>query len=218
MDPNLRRAWVETVTPDDYEEHMASIGQAQAGADLMRHLLEVAHPPAGSGVVVAAAGTGQWLDFLDVGILRPFHLTFTDLSRRFLDRLERRLAQYGLHAIVLEDDIENTALEQCPDLFLATLLLEHIDWRRGVEEIARLRPAACGITIQQNPPQMTSAVTPGRMLPPSLARAVEHAHPTLVAQQELVSAFADRGYKKTETCSREVSDGKRLIGVLFQPA
>jgi hypothetical protein len=30
MDPELRRAWTEIITAEDYEEHMASIGQAQA--------------------------------------------------------------------------------------------------------------------------------------------------------------------------------------------
>ena len=34
MDPELRRAWTEIVTADDYERHMAAIGQAQAAAEL----------------------------------------------------------------------------------------------------------------------------------------------------------------------------------------
>jgi hypothetical protein len=37
----------------------------------------------------------------------------------------------GLNATVLEDDIERLALEPAPDLLLAALLLEHIDWRKG---------------------------------------------------------------------------------------
>jgi hypothetical protein len=41
---------------------------------------------------------------------------------------------------VLEDDIEHTTLDPGPDLLLATLLSEHIDWRRGVDVIAGLRP------------------------------------------------------------------------------
>jgi hypothetical protein len=215
MDEALRRAWTEIVTPDDYEEHMARIGQAQAAADLTRYLIETAHPPEGARIVIAGAGTGQALDFLDPALLQPFRLTFTDLNPRFLDRLKERLARRGLSANILEDDIENTALEPGPDLFLATLLLEHIDWRRGVEVISDLDPAACGIIIQENPPEIESAITPGRTLPPSIAEAAAQAHPALVPYDQLVPAFAARGYHRIDTCSREVADGKRLIAVLF---
>jgi hypothetical protein len=216
MDGALRRAWTEIVTPEDYEEHMARIGQAQAAADLTRYLIETAHPPGGARIVIAGAGTGQALDFLDPALLQPFRLTFTDLTPRFLDRLKERLASRGLSANIVEDDIENTALESGPDLLIATLLLEHIDWRQGVEAISGLRPATCGIIIQENPPQMESAITPGRTLPPSIAEAVAQAHPVLVPYDELVSALAAHRYQHIGTSSREVADVKRLTAVLFQ--
>jgi Methyltransferase domain len=216
MDEALRRAWTEIVTPKDYEEHMASIGQAQAGADLTRHLLETASPSRGSRVVFAGAGTGQMLDFLHASLLRPFRLVFTDLNPRFLECLKRRLAQLDLHAEIIEDDFEHTALASGPDLLIATLLLEHIDWRRGVQTISALRPAACGIIIQENPPEMKSAITPGRALPPSIAEAASHAHPVLVSCEQLVPDFASRGYQQIDTSSRDVADGKRLLSVLFR--
>jgi hypothetical protein len=216
MDEALRRAWTEIVTPGDYEEHMARIGQAQAGADLTRHLLETASPPRGARVVVAGAGTGQMLDFLDASLLRPFRLVFTDLNARFLESLKRRLTQLDLPAEVIEDDFENTALELGPDLLIATLLLENIDWRRGLETISALRPAACGIIIQENPPGMKSAITPGRVLPPSMAEAASQAHPVLVPCDQLVAAFAAHGYQQIDISSREVADGKRLLSALFQ--
>jgi hypothetical protein len=216
VDEALRRAWTEIVTPDDYEEHMARIGQAQAGADLTRHLIETAGPPAGARVVFAGAGTGQMLDFLDASLLRPFHLVFADLNPIFLERLKRRLAKFDLAAEVIEDDFENTALEPAPDLLIATLLLENIDWRRGIGTISALRPAACGIIIQENPPGMKSAITPGRVLPRSMAEAASQAHPVLVPYDQLVAALAAPGYQQTDTSSREVADGKRLISLLFQ--
>ncbi|MGB9454563.1 MAG: class I SAM-dependent methyltransferase [Bryobacteraceae bacterium] len=215
MDPGLRRAWTEIVTGEDYDEHMARIGQAQAGAELTCQIIRSAAPPAGSRVVIAGAGTGQALDFVDPALLRPFRLTFTDLNPAFLARLARRLAKHGLAATVLEDDIEQTALEPAADLLLATLLLEHIDWRRGVEAIATLRPAACGIVIQENPEGMTSAITPGRPIPPSLAEALENAHPTLVPRQDLIATFAACAYVCRDTWDREVADGKKLVALLF---
>lgn len=215
MDAGLRRAWTQIVTIDDYDQHMARIGQAQAGAGLTCQIIRSANPPAGGHVVIAGAGTGQALDFADPALFRPFRLTFTDLNPAFLARLAQRLAKHGIVASVLEDDIEQTKIEPGPDLLLATLLLEHIDSRRGVEAIAGLRPAACGIVIQENPEGMTSAITPGRQIPPSIAKAFEIAHATLVPRHDLVAAFAAHGYACRDTWAREVADGKKLVALLF---
>jgi hypothetical protein len=215
VETSLRRAWTEIITGDDLDQHLAAIGQAQAGAELAAWMLRNAAPPAGGRVVIAGAGTGQMLDFLDAGLLRPFDLTFTDLNPTFLKRLSERLAQHGLSATLLEDDIERTAIEPAPDLLMITLVLEHIDWRRGVESMAGLRPAACGIVIQENPEGMTSGITPGRERPPSMAKAFETAHITLVPQGELAAAFATLGYQCREVRPLDVADGKKLVGMLF---
>lgn len=218
MDSELRRAWTEVVTADDYEAHMAAIGQAQAGAELTRWLIESAAPRAGGRIVIAGAGTGQMLDYLDAEVLRPYRLTCSDLNPSFLARLRQRLASHGLEAETVEDDIEQTCLAAQPDMLLATLLLEHVDWRKGVAALAGLQPRACGIVVQENPPEMASAVTPGRRLPASIAKAVETAHPTLVPRGELVAAMAELGYRCRATEVREVADGKRLVGLLFDRA
>jgi len=215
MDSGLRHAWAQIITGEDYEKHMAGIGQAQASAVLTDQILRSVEPQAGGRVVIAGAGTGQILDFAEPDLFRPFRLTFTDLNPAFLARLAQRLAKHGLTATLLEDDIEQTGIEPGADLVLATLLLEHIDWRRGVESIAGLRPAACGVIIQENPEGMTSAVTPGRQIPPSIAKAFEIAHATLVPRQDLVAAFAARGYELKGTWAREVADGKKLVALLF---
>lgn len=215
MDSELRRAWTEIVTAEDYEEHMAAIGQARAAAELTCYLVEAAALRAGGRIAIAGAGTGQMLDFLDPEIFRPYRLTCADLNPAFLARLRGRLALYGLEAEVLEDDIERTGLAPGPDLMLATLLLEHIDWRRGVEVFAGLQPGACGIIVQENPPDMATAVTPGRRLPPSLAKAMETAHATLVPRDQLIALMAAKGYPCRESAVREVADGKRLVALLF---
>jgi len=215
MDSGLQLAWTQIITPEDYEAHMAAIGQAQAAAALTREIIQFTEPPDGGRLAIVGAGTGQMLDFLEPSLLRPFHITCTDLNPSFLARLKERLAEQGLTALVFEDNIEHTALEPEPDLLLATLLLEHIDWRLGVESFAALRPAACGIIIQQNPPGMISAVTPNRRVPPSIAKAVEIAHPTLVPQEELLAAFDALGYTSQARWARNVADGKRLIALLF---
>ena len=55
MDPELRRAWTCIVTADDYEEHMAAIGQAQAAAELTQHLVRSASLQPGSRITIAGA-------------------------------------------------------------------------------------------------------------------------------------------------------------------
>lgn len=215
MDPNLRVAWTGVITPEDYEQHMAAIGQAQAVASITAQMVQAAQLAAGVQVVIAAAGTGQMFDYLDPVAFRPFRLTCTDLNPGFLARLQQRLARYGLTAAVLEDDIEQTALEPGAGLLLAALLLEHIDWLRGVEVFASLRPAICGVIIQENPEGMTSAVTPGRRLPPSMATALETARPALVPRDRLIAAFGRHGYRPARVFAEEVADGKRLAGLLM---
>jgi hypothetical protein len=217
MDNGLRRAWTEIVTADDYDAHMLAVGQARAAAELTRWLIDSAAPAPGSRIAIAGAGTGQMLDFLDPALLRPYRLTLSDLNPAFLARLRERLARRGLDAETIEDDIENTALAPGAALLVATLLLEHIDWRRGAEAFAALRPAACGVILQENPPGMTSSLTPGRTVPASLARALEIGRPTLVPNEELISFMSTRGYACRETGLREVADGKRLVALRFTP-
>ena len=218
MDPALRCAWTQIVTADDYEEHMASVGQAQAAAELTAHLIHSASLRPGSRILIAGAGTGQMFDFLDPDVFRPHRLTCADLNPAFLARLRERLVRHGLEAETREDDIEQTQLTPGPDLLLSTLLLEHIDWRQGLDAFVRLRPRTCGIVLQENPPNLTTAVTPGRRLPPSMAKAVENAHPALVPREDLIAAMTARDYACRETAVREVLDEKRLVGLLFDRA
>lgn len=215
MDPELRRAWTEIVTVEDYEEHMASIGQAQAAAELTQCLIEEASLQPGSRITIAGAGTGQMFDFVGPAAFAPHRLTCADLNPLFLARLRERLERRGLAAEIVMDDLERTALAPGPDLLLAVLLLEHIAWSRGVEALAQLQPRMCGIVLQENPPEMSSAVTPGRRLPPSIAKAVETAHPILVPRGDLIAAMAGKGYLCRHTEAQEVADGKRLVGLLF---
>lgn len=194
---------------------MAAVGQSQAAAELTEWILGASGLAEGDSVTVAGAGTGQMFDFLDARVFRGYRLTFADLNPEYLTRLRTRLARHGLEAEILEDDIEQTRLAPGADLLMATLLLEHIEWRKGVEAFASLRPRACGVIIQENPPGMTSAVTPGRQVPESIATAMQTAHATLVERDALAEVMNAFGYGLGARKSREVADGKRLVALLF---
>lgn len=215
MDLSLRQAWTQIITGEDYDEHMAAVGQAQAAAVLTAEMIRNAGLRAGGRLVIAGAGTGQMFDFLNAAVFRKFRLICTDINPKFLARLRERLARHYLAAFVVADDIEQTALTGRPDFLLAALVLEQIDWRNGVEAIAVLRPAACGIIIQENPAGMTATVTPGRSIPASIAAAFETEQPKLVPHKQLLSAFQARGYCCAGTWIRQVADEKRLVSSLL---
>jgi SAM-dependent methyltransferase len=216
MDVELRRAWTEVVTADDYDAHMTAIGQAQAAAELTAELLRVSGLAPGCRVLIAGAGTGQLLDLVAPDLLRPYSLTFSDLNGKFLVRLRERLAQHGLRADTRVDDIEHSRLSPRPDLLLASLLLEHVGWKACVRALALLEPISCGVIIQENPPSMTSAVTPGRPLPPTIEEAVRTAHPELVPRTPLIASWTKERYHLVHSAVRNVADGKRLVGLLFR--
>ena len=218
MKPGSRRAWTQVVTAGDYETHMAAVGQAEAAASLTRSLLRAASLRTGGRVTIVGAGTGQFLDYLDDRVLRPFRLTFTDINSAFLEILRKRLRRHGLTASVLEDDIERSRLPSSPDLLLASLVLEHIDWRAGVKAIAGIRPRFCGLIVQENPPGMDSALTPGRTVPPSIAEAMTLAHPSLIPRRRLTEAMARVQFRCEFVEAVPVADRKQLIGLLFRAA
>ena len=215
MDPGSRRAWTEIVTPEDYDRHMETIGQAQACADLVAQFLAWTRLPAGSELVFVGGGTGWMLDHSDLTPFRNLRLTFTDLSPRFLNTLRERLRARGIAAKVLEDDIEATRLATRMDLLIASLVLEHIDWKRGAASIAGLSPRFIGIILQENPPGMTTPITPGRPLPPSILEASKIALSHLVPKGEVIAEFERLGYPCERETSRAVADGKRLVGCLL---
>lgn len=215
MDPESRRAWTQIVTPEDYDRHMETIGQAQASTDLVGWFLSRTRLPPGSEVAIVGAGTGWMLDHMNLEGFRDLRLTFTDLSPRFLDKLRERVAAHRIRATVLADDIEATGLSPGMDLLIAGLVLEHIDWRKGIGSIARLAPRFVGIVLQRNPPGMTTSITPGRPLPPSISEASKVALSHLVVKSEVIAEFELRGYRCEEEAERSVADGKRLVGCLF---
>jgi hypothetical protein len=95
MDSNLRVAWTQIVTAEDYDEHMAAVGQAQAAAVLTVELIQKAALHESSRLVIAGAGTGHMFDFLNIDLFRPFRLICTDLNPTFLVRLRARLLTRG---------------------------------------------------------------------------------------------------------------------------
>ncbi len=204
----LRDAWRGGVKAEDYEAHMAAIGQAQANAG---HLAEFAGRLAGR-VLIAGAGPGQFFDHLEPAALDGCRAVFTDINPEFLAALRRRCPS----AICVADDLESSSLRGPFDAACATLVLEHTEWKTVVANLIGLAPLVM-IVIQVNPPDMATAVSPGRT-PPGSMRAFKEVHPHLIDEAELCAELARLGARLVSRCDRSVADAKTMRALTFQRA
>ena len=88
---SLRGAWQELITIEDYERHMAAVGQVQANASLLQELFLDYAPRVGARILFAGAGTGQYLDYLPANRLGRYRTTFADINASYVARLAGRL-------------------------------------------------------------------------------------------------------------------------------
>ena len=202
----LREVWRDRITIEDYERHMAAVGQAQANASLLEDLFLQFAPRLGARILFAGAGTGQCFDYLPANLLGRYHATFADINPGYLARLAERLAGTDIATVV--DDIEATRLAGPFDLAIAVLVLEHVDWRRAVASLVR-QAARVFVVIQQNP-----ATPPPSRLEGTMTMLYEST-PTLPDPATLVAAFEAHGFAATRTSLREVPDEKRLLAFDF---
>ncbi len=214
MNPELRRAWREIVTPQDYDAHMARVGQAQANALLLRELFEAAAPKKAGRVLFAGAGTGQMFDYVEADFLAGYEPVFSDLNIAFLARLAQRLRGSALaHYHLVADDIERSSLTGAFGAAALVLVLEHIDWRRGLSSIVALRPERVFLVLQQNPPDQASALTLGNEPLGTMRVFGERARPRLLVPGEVAEFLAAHGFVPAATRQRAVADGKIMLGL-----
>ena len=206
MPDDLRFAWSVHIEPEDYEAHMAAVGQAQANAELLAELFGDHPPPAGSRVHFAGAGTGQYFDYWPPSVLAPYDVLFTDINPIFLMSLTAR-AQ-GLRCTIRMEDIETPATSGSFDLTVAILVLEHVDWRRALSAICA-RTDRAFLVIQENPPDPPLRPLSGTM------DILRTSHPHLIPREELIAVCAQEGFALTRTSTREVLDGKHMTALDF---
>jgi len=206
----LREAWISTVEPGDYERHMAAIGQAQANAQHVGAFVDFCAPPRGERVLIAGAGTGQMFDYIEPSIFSGARAVFADINPRFLARLRTRFPA----AACVADDLEQSSLRGPFHAACAVLVLEHIEWRKGLDTLAALLPRHLFLVIQQNPPEIPTAVTPARVLPGTM-RVFAEARPVLLEPAAVIAHLQNAGYSLRMEAPRTVADGKTMLGLLF---
>ena len=143
-------------------------------------------------------------------------MTLSGINESFLERAEERCDRAGLSDVrFVVDDIEVTQLMGPYQVIAATLVLEHIDWLRGLRGIHRLVPDHLHIVIQCNPEGLVEAIAPGRKLNLSMQAFADFAHPILVSSKQLIDFLRRLGYRLTAQQDRRVADNKTMLALSF---
>jgi hypothetical protein len=212
----LREAWTRIIRAEDYETHMAAVGQAQATAKLVAEYFQFARMAKGTRILFLGAGTGQMFDYVTPDFLRPYRTTFADINAGYLKWLTQRLkVTEGLHYSTTVDDVEQTQLKPGAALVIAVLLLEHVNWRKAVATMCTLSQEMVLVVVQQNPMDMKTAMTPGRAKTGTM-KILHELQPTLISAQELQKAFQLQDFVPSYTAERIAADGKKMVALGFE--
>lgn len=216
MEPSLHQAWAEIILASDYELHMANVGQAEANARLTRDLVLGEGLPPGSRILFAGSGPGQLFEYVPGDFLAPHEVVFADINPEFVKLARDRAHEAGLSRVeALVDDIEATSLHGPFQMVVLVLVLEHVDWRKALDQMSGLNPDRLVVVLQRNPVTMEGMVTPHRELPGSLKACQSGEKPHLLDEKELVAHLSDLGYSLSMRDERPVPDGKSMIGLMF---
>jgi hypothetical protein len=211
----LHEAWTTVIRPEDYDAHMALVGQAQANAQLVADWLYSNPQKPDSSILFAGAGTGQMFDFFSAEFLSPYRVTFTDINSNYLKCLESRVkSKARLRYRTLVDDIERSQLPAGFTLAVAVLVLEHVDWHLAVASLCRLSIDSVFVIIQENPPQSTVTASESQPLVGTM-RIFREVQSILVNREELVQEFDHHGFVMVYFSERKVLYEKKMLGLGF---
>ena len=216
MEDAQRHAWTKLITAADLDVYLRQVGQAQANAELLQTMLKTDRVEKPTKLLLVGGGTARFLDYVPAACLAPFQLTLTDLNSAFLERARERSARADLQNVLFTiDDIEAAKLSGSYDVVVVVLVLERIDWRRGLRNIQRLSPRDLHIVIQVNPDGLVEAIAPKRDLNRSMHAFAENARPIWVSCNELVDFPLQPGYRLQAQDERPVLDGKTMLRLSF---
>jgi protein-L-isoaspartate O-methyltransferase len=206
---------MSVVQASELDHHMAGNSQAQANARILGEMLAAMALPPGARILMPGAGTGQILDYMDISLLRPLQVVFTDINAEFLKVLEDRLKRSGdLLARVEVDDCEQSVVHGPFDAILTALLLEHVDWPKAVEAFAALGARWLAFVIQRNEGYPNMVAT-SRKLAPSIEAFAATAHPHLVPEADLTAHLYRHGYDLRRRFEQSVPDDKTMVGLMY---
>ena len=123
-----------------------------------------------------------------------------------------RSGRRNVHFVIVDMEV---TLKDRFDVVVVVLVLEHIDWQRGVQNIHTLAPTLLHIVIHLNPVWMVDAIAPRRALNKSMQALAETARPVLVASDRLIDFLTQLGYRLQVRDERPAPDSKAMVGLSF---
>lgn len=216
MDENLRKAWTEVIIADELDEHLKELGQAKVNAELCKTMLEDVELCYNAKLLVQGCGTGQIFDFIPAEIFTIYRTVFADINTTYLKNLEDRLISKNITSIkVTYDDAENTSFTQNFNGILSVLLLEQIDWKKGIDNKIKLNPEVIYLIIQEQSFN-SSTVTINVKSRPSILKFAEMATPKIVPKNELEVYLKEYSYFKIKEYTIDVPNNKTMTGLIFK--
>jgi hypothetical protein len=209
-----RDAWLNIVKPAELDIHMASVGQAETNAAIVKEMFNRFPLAENARLLVHGCGTCQMLDYIALADFGNVDITFADFSPAMLEEGKKRLTRFpGERHKVVVDDIEHTKLDRKYDAVLLVLVLLHVDWRTSLENMMRLGPSRFYIIEQEQVPGVSAITSTGELLP-SMQRYSEVAEMELVPRTDLVAFMDFHGYRQRWSTSCPVRGEKRMAGLV----
>lgn len=210
---DTKKHWRDLVDVEDLDAHMFEVGQAAVNADLIKKMISQFPLQADSTLYVPGCGTGQMFDFLKPSDLGKLNFIFSDYKPEFLEKLKNRLPS-GTKFQTLLDDVEESELDQKADAALIVLLLEHVDWKRALDNILKVQPEKIFLIIQEQD-ATDSMINKNRQLRPSMKKFSEIAKTELVDRKELERYLNLYQFQLQAIFIETVPHTKRMVALVF---
>ena len=216
MDSGERKGWLEIITINELDSHMAAIGQAEANADIVKQMFAEYPLQPNSRLLIPGCGTAQLFDYIQPSDLGSnIELVLTDIKPSFLAKARERLQRFsGINYTTQEDDIEDTKLKGTYGSALVVLVLQHVEWQKALDSLVSLNPSKFYIIEQEQDPSQ-HAVTKSRQLSEVWRRYAEVANPQLILRKELTDYLVKKGYEVIGSYERAVQNNKTMYCFVF---
>jgi ubiquinone/menaquinone biosynthesis C-methylase UbiE len=210
-----REGWLNVIDAAELDSHMVSVGQAEANASLVKEMIGRVPLNEESRLLVHGCGTCQMFEYLDLADFGTKRITLADFSPKLLNVAEKRVKRLGESSLqIVQDDIENTALNPGFDAVLLVLVLLHVNWQKALESMVRLGVSSLYV-IEQDQQQGTFNITSTANSLPSMQRFKEVVSPVLVPKEEMIDFLRKLGFSKVLSIEREVPGNKSMLGFVF---
>lgn len=216
MDPGERKGWMEIISVEDLDTHMANIGQVQANAQIVKEMFNDYPLEKGSKLIIPGCGTGQIFDYMTPSNLGDIEMILTDINPSYLSKTQERLNKFpGTKYQTQVDDIERTQMKSGYNAALIVLVLQHVEWEKALDSMLDLSIPRFYI-IEQEQDLSQHAITKRKDLPRAWKKYAEIANPQLVPRKDLIDYMKDKGYDMTKIYEKGVPDNKTMAGFVFE--